>query len=616
MKNLSLLHKLLLAFGCCMAIVLGLSIVAVGKLSVMNDSIATFAENRLPKAKALGQVEASFNGYRIAMYRSIASSTPNGIAEADRRVLQARRQVTKSATDLQRLVTAPEAKRASARIRRILPDVFRRDDAVLALSNAGRKEAARDALLAIRGQSDRLMGELRYLGTLFTQQERTARADAARSYAAAKVMIAIAVLLAITIIAAANVLMVRLVSRPLNAMTGVIGALADGKLDVSIARDERRDEVGKLAASVTVLQAELVKAARAKREQVTSVETIAQGLAALAKGDLTARIDADLPGSFAKLKSDFNGAMTAMCAALEAVTNSAHGITDGASDIRQASDDLSRRTEQQAASLEETAAAMDEITATVRTTASGALTVNTAVKDARIDAQASGVVVDRAITAMRGIEHAAGEIGEIISVIDGIAFQTNLLALNAGVEAARAGDAGRGFAVVASEVRALAQRSAEAAKDVKTRITASSQQVSAGVDLVTETGCALNRIIGRIGEISVLVDEIAVSAERQATGLNQVNIAVAEMDGVTQQNAAMVEQSTAAARSLANEAESMSREVARFKLADDAVAAPYGAGRVVELKPVPRAVQARRPAAGGRRSHGNAAPAEDEWSQF
>ena len=616
MKNLSLLGKLLLAFGCCMAIVLGLSGVAVSKLSMMNDSIASFAENRLPKAKALGQLESSFNSYRTTMYRSIASSTPAAIADANRKVLDARRKVAKSAADLQALVTAPAARRYTANIQQILPDIFERDDAVLALSNANQKDAARDALLGISGQSGKLMGELGNLGTLFAQQEKTARADAESSYAGAKIMIAIAVLLAIAIIGAANLLMVRLVSRPLNAMTGIIGALAAGKLDVTIERDDRRDEVGKLAESVTVLQGELVKAERAKQEQSTSVDTIAGGLSALANGDLTARIKADLPGSFAKLKSDFNNAMASMCTALETVTNSAHGITDGASDIRQASDDLSRRTEQQAASLEETAAAMDEITSTVRTTASGALTVNTAVKDARLDAQASGDVVQRAIEAMRGIEHASSEIGEIISVIDGIPFQTNLLALNAGVEAARAGDAGRGFAVVASEVRALAQRSAEAAKDVKTRITASSHQVAAGVDLVTETGSALNRIIGRIGDISVLVDEIAVSAERQATGLNQVNIAVAEMDGVTQQNAAMVEEATAAARSLAAEAESMSREVKRFKLVEDGDVPAHASGRVVALKPAPRPVASRRPAAGGQRSNGNAALADDDWSQF
>ncbi len=222
---------------------------------------------------------------------------------------------------------------------------------------------------------------------------------------------------------------------------------------------------------------------------------------------------------------------------------------------------------------------------------------------------------------MGGIERSSSEISEIISVIDGIAFQTNLLALNAGVEAARAGEAGRGFAVVASEVRALAQRSADAAKDVKEKINASAKQVDAGVALVSETGRALQRIIARIGEISALVSTIATSAEHQATGLQQVNTAVSEMDGVTQQNAAMVEEATAAARSLAEEADRLSAEVSRFRLdvRTHAPAAP-SASPVHDLQA--RAAQAgrdvarnsRRPVVGAR---GNAlAVSTDEWSDF
>ncbi|WP_294194334.1 methyl-accepting chemotaxis protein, partial [uncultured Sphingomonas sp.] len=298
------------------------------------------------------------------------------------------------------------------------------------------------------------------------------------------------------------------------------------------------------------------------------------------------------------------------------------GINSGAADIRQASDDLSQRTEQQAASLEETAAAMDEITSTVRETAAGARRANDAVVDARSEAESSGEVVRRAVDAMGGIERASNEISEIISVIDGIAFQTNLLALNAGVEAARAGDAGKGFAVVASEVRALAQRSADAAKDVKTKILASSEQVEAGVALVSETGKALQRIITRIGEISTLVSTIAASAEHQATGLQQVNTAVSEMDGVTQQNAAMVEEATAAARSLAEEADRLTAEVSRFRN-DTAARAPVAAPPASPVHALQaRAAQAgrdiarvaRRPVTGTR---GNAlAVADEEWSEF
>jgi methyl-accepting chemotaxis protein len=234
------------------------------------------------------------------------------------------------------------------------------------------------------------------------------------------------------------------------------------------------------------------------------------------------------------------------------------------------------------------------------------------VSKARVEAEHSGEVVGRAIQAMSGIERASAEISEIISVIDGIAFQTNLLALNAGVEAARAGDAGKGFAVVASEVRALAQRSADAAKDVKARITASSEQVDAGVALVSETGEALQRIIVSIGEVNGLVADIATSAEQQATGLQQVNTAVAEMDGVTQQNAAMVEEATAASRSLAAEADALARQIARFQLGDGPGATARPTNPVHQLQARVGRSQ-RAPAAIGNNA---VAVSDDDWSEF
>jgi len=303
--------------------------------------------------------------------------------------------------------------------------------------------------------------------------------------------------------------------------------------------------------------------------QNQAIAEVGAGLDALANGDLTARIEVELDGSFAKLKRDFNTAVESLADALRAVANSGDAITNGAGDISRASDDLSRRTEQQAASLEQTAAVMDEITTTVRQTAARATQTDQVVSDARVEADRSADTVGRAVEAMHSIERSSGEISEIISIIDGIAFQTNLLALNAGVEAARAGDAGRGFAVVASEVRALAQRSADAARDVKAKITASADQVDAGVAMVTKAGDALAKITGRIGEISTLVSDIAAAAGQQATALHQVNTAISEMDGVTQQNAAMVEQTTAAARTLAEETGTMSAHINRFQLEPD-----------------------------------------------
>jgi methyl-accepting chemotaxis protein len=356
----------------------------------------------------------------------------------------------------------------------------------------------------------------------------------------------------------------------------------------------------------------------------TVIDKVGKVFDAMANGDFTATLD--LPEEYAALVADFEAMRTRMSGTLLQVAEAATRINSGSADVRAASDDLSQRTEQQAASIEQTAAAMDEITSTVRRTAADAGRANDTVSQARDVAEHSGTVVRRAVEAMGDIERSSAEISEIISLIDGISFQTNLLALNAGVEAARAGDAGKGFAVVASEVRALAQRSADAASDVKTRISASSEQVEIGVQLVSETGEALDAIIVRIGEVSQLVSTIASSAEQQSTGLQQVNTAVSEMDGVTQQNAAMVEEATAAARSLAAEADALAREVARFKLSGTATGA---ATRPVVHQMQDRAAKAGRElaktarvsrgsAARAVRSQGNAAVAvnTDDWSEF
>jgi methyl-accepting chemotaxis protein len=399
--------------------------------------------------------------------------------------------------------------------------------------------------------------------------------------------------------------------------------LAKGDFTTPIRYTDHGDCVGRMTKAMDVFRRNGVALEESSAAQRVVVTSLGTGLERLAANDLTYRIETAFYADYDRLRLDYNRAMEAMSDVLGAVTAASQGIDNGAADIRSASDELSQRTEQQAASLEETAAAMEEITSTVRETADGADRAHRAVTGAREEAEHSGGVVRRAVEAMGGIERASNEISEIISVIDGIAFQTNLLALNAGVEAARAGDAGKGFAVVASEVRALAQRSADAARDVKAKITASTEQVDAGVGLVSETGSALERIIARIGEISTLVATIANSAKHQATGLQQINTAVSEMDGVTQQNAAMVEEATAAARSLADEATQLAAQVARFRLTKTSPAtAIVAAGSPVhELQS--RAASAGREIARGARqrsvtgTNGTAlAVAQDDWSEF
>ena len=332
-------------------------------------------------------------------------------------------------------------------------------------------------------------------------------------------------------------------------------------------------KVIKFATDVTAIEQERARHEAERRErmeiQQRAMKIIGDSLSGLAEGDLRARIEGDFPTEFAALQRDFNAAVTRLAETMGAIVGVADQIGTGTGEISNASEDLSRRTEQQAASLEETAAALDQITATVRKSAEGARQARDTVAATREGAEASGLVVRQAVAAMGQIETSSAQIGQIIGVIDEIAFQTNLLALNAGVEAARAGEAGRGFAVVASEVRALAQRSADAAKEIKALIGASAGHVASGVKLVGETGEALERIVTQVGEINGLIVEIAASAEEQSLGLGEVNSAVNQMDQITQQNAAMVEESTAASHALAQETAELNRLMGAFQFATD-----------------------------------------------
>jgi methyl-accepting chemotaxis protein len=299
---------------------------------------------------------------------------------------------------------------------------------------------------------------------------------------------------------------------------------------------------------------------------MSDVVELGAALQRMAASDLEQPIQKTFAPALEKGRLDFNAAQENLRSTMMQIAESVNLVASGGQEIATASDDLSRRTEQQAASLEETAAALDEVTSTVKKTTDGARQARKVVSEARGDAEKSGEIVRRAVEAMGRIEKSSAEISQIIGVIDEIAFQTNLLALNAGVEAARAGDAGRGFAVVASEVRALAQRSAEAAKEIKGLITTSNTEVGNGVKLVAETGESLARIVGKVSQINSVVADIAAGAEEQSTALQEVNTAVNQMDQSTQQNAAMAEQATAAARSMLQETEKLSEMVGQFQL--------------------------------------------------
>lgn len=411
--------------------------------------------------------------------------------------------------------------------------------------------------------------------------------------------------------------LIRGVSTPLVHITGAMEELAAGNLSAAVPHAEQGDEIGKLAGAMNTFKNQLAAAERSKAEQTEIiVSSIGDGLDHLAKGDLTHRIAANLTGPFVKLKDDFNLAMSRLQDTIKQVLGTTAQIAMGAGEISQAADDLSRRTEQQAASLEETSAALEEITGTVKKTSANTKQVNSSMASARSAAENGGRVVETATQAMDAISQSSKKITDIIGVIDEIAFQTNLLALNAGVEAARAGDAGRGFAVVASEVRALAQRSSEAAKQIKTLITASGEQVADGVKYVGATGEALHHIVDQVQQINSIVQEMAGAAEQEATGIEQVNAAVGQMDQVTQQNAAMVEQSTAASRTLADETQHLQSLVRFFDVGEEVqVVRPKQLQKSVSKPTVKVAAPPMRRAAAGGRAVASSQNT-DEWSDF
>lgn len=364
-----------------------------------------------------------------------------------------------------------------------------------------------------------------------------------------------------------------IVTTPMKRVNTVLEELSVGDFSREVPGTHLGDEIGSMARRVEDLRHKLAANQEAERErtaaqhqQASVVAELSEALSELANGNLAHQINTTFEGDYEPLRHNFNSTVETMVGIIEAVIENSGQINDSAGEISSASDDLSRRTENQAAALEETAASLDEITTAIRDAAGAAQRVEAIVSDAREAASKSDAVVGEAVNAMSTIEDSSHKISTIISVIDDIAFQTNLLALNAGVEAARAGEAGRGFAVVASEVRALAQRSSEAAKEIKDLITQSTSQVEQGVELVGRTGQELRQIIENVTAISEHIGGITASTADQSTSLSEVNAGVNQLDQVTQNNAAMVQEASAATNTLREQAESLVERVAVFRL--------------------------------------------------
>ena len=390
------------------------------------------------------------------------------------------------------------------------------------------------------------------------------------------------------------------ITRPIEAIVGVLKQLTNGNFDVVLPGLGRKDEIAEITAAVLVFrdagrekvrletQAEeqrraaeeerhrnaetqakaAAEQAKAAAEQAEAVKALADGLAKVSDGDLRVRVSEGFTESYKQIRDDFNRTIERLQETIASIVSSTREVAGTAAEISSSTTDLSRRTEEQAASLEQTSAALEEISVTVKKNAESARHANGLAAGTREVAGRGGEVVARAVSAMARIDESSRKISDIIGVIDEIARQTNLLALNAAVEAARAGEAGRGFAVVASEVRSLAQRSSQAARDIKDLITNSSMQVQEGVELVNKAGASLTEIVASIKQVAEIVAEIASASAEQSTGIDQVNVALTRMDEVTQQNSALVEENAAAAKALERQSQAMDERVNVFRLGE------------------------------------------------
>jgi len=625
-QNLSVRAKVIASFAILVIAIAGIGGLAVNRFAAINDRLNDFTDNWMPSVRYLEEVGVNATAYR-QMQATYLMEVDDTARAADLHKMNALEDAVNRNIAKYAPLIDPGADEKS------LADAFlRKWHAYLSGNNAllGTLHAHGDAqakALYVGSYEDQFKDFKSALEADIAFQVRGGDASgvtADNTISTADTLVYSIIGFVLLLSAGIGFALIRAISSPLVRLSSVLEKLAAGDLNVDVGASDRKDEIGRVVQSAATLRDQLSAAEQSKVQQTaTIVGSVGTGLEALAKGNLTHRVNAELTGPFAKLKDDFNGALSRLQDTMKTVLSSTSGISTGADEISQAADDLSKRTEQQAASLEETAAALEEITATVKKTAQNAREASTIVTNAKSAAEEGGQVVETAIQAMGQIEQSSKKITDIIGVIDEIAFQTNLLALNAGVEAARAGDAGKGFAVVASEVRALAQRSSEAAREIKTLIKTSGEQVSSGVKLVGESGQALKRIVEQVVSINSLVTEMAQAAQQQSTGIEEVNVAVNQMDQVTQQNAAMVEQSTAASRNLATETSELSNLVSFFDVGEthkSPVPTITQSGRGA-VRAAPK-TQLRTAASGGRRASAavavrHASPAaEEDWQEF
>jgi methyl-accepting chemotaxis protein len=564
----------------------------VNRLQAINENVISIAQDDLPTALTVKNMEVQLGEIRTAYRSHILRTDPEGKAAAAETVAKSMAAIKSNMSAFRNLHPTADEEQTVAALERAVTEYVAHGQRVFDLSLAGKPDEANRVLREdMVGFANAARDQVAKLIDHSSRSAAEAMASAEDAYDAT-LLITYSIIAAIVLALVGTVYFVITgIARPIEMITGSMKDLAAGNTQTAVPFAGRSDEVGEMAGAVDIFRRNAVENKRleteaeeqrnlsedqrrrnAEQERVRAeamaeaTNGLATGLKHLSAGDLTFTLERPFASDFESLRADFNAAVEQLRGTLGSVAQATSAIDSGSREISQSADDLSKRTEQQAASLEETAAALDQITTNVANSTKRAEEARTVAIQANESARQSGAVVANAVEAMGRIEQSSGQISSIIGVIDDIAFQTNLLALNAGVEAARAGEAGKGFAVVAQEVRELAQRSASAAREIKDLIGKSSVEVGTGVKLVSATGTALETIERYVVTINEHMDAIATSAREQSVGLQEVNTAVNQMDQVTQQNAAMVEEANAAGATLASEAGRLRELVGQFQL--------------------------------------------------
>jgi methyl-accepting chemotaxis protein len=616
-RNLRLRWKLSLAPAFLILVLIAIGTFAAVSQRVTQRSVNALMTGPVLQAEAIGDFSDAAWASQVNLYRLMATaaneSDAKKIAALSNTTLAGLKDFESKLTALESLkFDNPKTAEKIVRLKVLSDGYVKQSKAVVDMANGDAGSALMLMTKAARGFSEiaSLGDDLTELSKDFRDRQIAINNSRIESQ---EIVLAIAMLAALVAGCAGALLISRGITKPVIGIAGAIKRMAEGEFELTLPGLDRKDEIGEIAAAVELLKINAAEKARteadaiaarnladaqrqqrdaeqqsqtlearvkaAEAAQLQMVHQLAVGLRDLSAGDLTVHLDEHVSEAYRQIKDDFNGAAAQLCETIAAIGTAAREVTNASAEISTSTMDLSQRTEQQAASLEKTAASLEQIAATVKKNAENAQLANRSASGTRDVADRGGQVVSDAVKAMAKIEDSSRKISDIIGVIDEIARQTNLLALNAAVEAARAGDAGRGFAVVASEVRSLAQRSSQAAKDINNLITSSNSQVKDGVELVNKAGLALTEIVDSIKNVAGIVAEIASASAEQATGIEHVNVALAQMDEVTQQNSALVEENAATAKTLEHQATAMSERVAIFKTGNVAEAGAETAGR-------------------------------------